>query len=55
MDADRLLAKDENRAPVAKLDLDLKAYSKQLIQHAETLHELANRDDAWEQLQTSAD
>ena len=55
MDADRLLAMDENKAPVAKPDLDVKAYSKQLIQHAETLYDLANRDEAWEQLQTSAD
>jgi uncharacterized protein DUF4826 len=54
MDADRLLGMDEVKAPVAKPDLDLKAYSKQLIQHAETLYDLTNRDDVWEQLQTSA-
>ena len=53
MDADRLLHMEENKAPVAKPDIDLKAYSKQLIQHAETLHDLANRDESWEQLQTS--
>jgi len=52
MDADRLLATQQIKAPVAKPDLDVKAYSKQLIKHAETLYDLANRDEAWEQLQS---
>jgi uncharacterized protein DUF4826 len=53
MDANRLLDMEENKAPIAKPDIDLKAYSKRLIQYAETLYDLADRDESWEQLQTS--
>lgn len=50
MDADRLLETERSKLAVEKTDEKLQAYSKQLIQHAETLHDLANRDEAWEQL-----
>lgn len=50
MDADRLLNLDKDRLAVEAVDPKMQDYSKKLIQHAEMLYDLANRDDAWEQL-----
>lgn len=55
MDADRLLDFKENKAPVENSDTHMQAYSKQLIQYAESLYDLASRDDVWQERQTFND
>lgn len=49
MDADQLMDLAKNRAPVDNTDMHMEAYSKQLIQYAESLYDLANHDDVWQQ------
>jgi len=55
MDADRILEHERNKLAVEKTDEKMQAYSKRLIQYAETLYDLVNRDDVWEQSPTSGD
>lgn len=55
MDADRLLNFEKNTATGENTDLRMQAYSKQLIQLAESLYDLADRDDVWQQRQTFGD
>lgn len=55
MDADRILNIEANKGPIANTGKNMQAYSKQLIQRAEILYDLASRDDAWQQLQTFSD
>lgn len=55
MDADRLASLEKVKAPVANSATSMQAYSKKLIQHAEVLYDLAERDDAWQELQPLAD
>lgn len=55
MDADRLLNFEKNKAPVGSTDTRMQVYSKQLIQHAESLYDLADRDDVWQERQSFGD
>lgn len=55
MDADRLVNFDQKTAPDKKTDERMQDYSNKLIQYAETLYDLANRDDAWEERQSFAE
>lgn len=55
MDADRLASLEKVKAPVANTDASMQAYSKKLIRYAETLYDLAQRDDAWDELQPLVD
>lgn len=55
MDADRLLKLNEKKLAIENTDPKMRDYSKRLIQYAESLYEMTNRDDAWDQLQTSDD
>jgi len=50
MDADRILQLENKKLPIENPDVRIRDYSKKLIHYAETLYELAGRDDAWEQL-----
>ncbi len=49
MDADRLLNLAKNKAPVENAGAHMETYTKKLIQYAESLYDLANRDDVWQQ------
>jgi hypothetical protein len=53
MDADRLIETEKRKAVIENVNSEMQAYSKKLIQHAETLYDLADRDEAWEELQTA--
>jgi len=55
MDADRLLNLEKNTAAVEIAGMNMQAYAKQLIQHAESLYDLAERDDVWQEPQTFDD
>lgn len=50
LDAERLLHSEQAKAADGKLDQRMKDYSDRLIRCAETLYELAERDEAWEEL-----
>ena len=52
MDADRLLSREHNKLAVEKSDTRMQDFSKKLIKHAETLYEMANRDDVWQERQS---
>jgi aconitase A len=47
MDADRLLDLAKNKAPVENAGAHMETYTKKLIQYAESLYDLASRDDVW--------
>ena len=51
MDADRILANENKKSPIENPDEKMRNYSKQLIQYAETLYDLASRDEAWQPIQ----
>lgn len=53
MDADRLLDLAKNRTPAENAEAHMEAYTNKLIQHAETLYDLAARDDVWQQSPTA--
>ena len=55
MDADRIASLETVKAPVASAENSMQAYSRKLIQYAETLYDLAERDDAWQELQPLVD
>ncbi len=55
LDADRIASLETVKAPVADGGNSMQAYSKKLIQYAETLYDLAERDDAWQELQPLAE
>jgi hypothetical protein len=55
MDADRILARENKKSPIENPDEKIRGYSKQLIQYAEMLYDLAGRDEAWEQMQAPVD
>lgn len=55
MDADRIASLETVKAPVADGGNSMQAYSKKLIQYAETLYDLSERDDAWQELQPLAE
>lgn len=48
LDADRLVDFERSKGSGKKAEKRMKEYSNKLIQHAETLYDLANRDEAWE-------
>lgn len=50
MDADRLQNLDPVRAPVVDSAAGTQVYAKKLIHYAEMLYDLAERDDAWQDL-----
>ena len=52
MDADRLLSREHNKLAVEKPDARMQDFSNRLIKHAETLYEMANRDDVWQERQS---
>lgn len=52
MDADRLLSREHNKLAVEKQDARMQDFSNKLIRHAETLYEMANRDDVWQERQS---
>jgi len=49
MDADRLLDITKKRPTVEGTQENMEAYTKQMIQYAESLYDLAGRDDVWQQ------
>ena len=51
MDADRLLESVKTKPPVEKSEAVINTYAKKLIQNAESLYDLASRDDPWKQRQ----
>lgn len=53
MDADRIMNLNKEKPATDKGKQKMQAYAQRLIQYAETLAELANRDEAWEQLQAT--
>jgi len=54
MDADRLASFGQDAAANADVDERMKEYSGKLIQYAETLYDLSNRDHVWEERQSFA-
>ncbi|MDH3266907.1 MAG: DUF4826 family protein [Gammaproteobacteria bacterium] len=52
MDADRLAALELNKTSGENADERMQAYSKRLIAHAESLYDLANRDEIWQERQS---
>ena len=52
MDADRLLSREHSKLAVEKQDARMQDFSNKLIRHAETLYEMANRDDVWQERQS---
>ena len=54
MDADRLTSLDQSKAPSDMSPERLQAFADELIKNAEMLHELAVRDEAWDQIQMPA-
>ena len=49
MDADRLTALAQDKAPVENTETHMEAYTEKLIQYAELLYELTTRDEIWKQ------
>ena len=49
MDADRLLAIAKDKPTVEGTQENMEAYTSQMIQYAESLYDLASRDDVWQQ------
>jgi len=49
MDADQLLLLAKNKSPVKDTEEHMEAYTTKLIQYAESLYDLASRDDVWQQ------
>ena len=49
VDADRLLHVAKNKPLVENSEQHMKAYTSQLIEYAESLYDLADRDDVWQQ------
>ena len=49
VDADRLLHLAQNKPTVENSEQHMKAYTSQLIGYAESLYDLADRDDVWQQ------
>ena len=47
MDADQLLESVKTNSPVEKSEAVINTYAKKLIQNAESLYDLASRDDVW--------
>lgn len=54
MDADRLVNFGSSDASNEVSPERMQAYSDRLIQYAETLYDMANRDEPWEELQSFA-
>lgn len=52
MDADRLVNFAKSKASGGTSEKQMQEYSSKLIQYAETLYELSNRDDVWQEPQT---
>lgn len=55
MDADRILKIEKSKLSVENPDAKMQDFSKQLIHHAESLYEMANRDDVWQERQSLGD
>lgn len=49
MDADRLLNLEKSKNTGKKEVKRMKAYAKKLVEHAEVLYELTERDDVWQE------
>ena len=47
VDADHLLQMSKVKSTVANSEATLEAHAKKLIQHAESLYDLASQDDVW--------
>jgi len=47
MDADKLVELAKNRNPVENTEANMEAYTNKLIQYAESLYEMSERDDVW--------
>jgi hypothetical protein len=47
MDADRLFEMAKAKSPVANSGAIIEAHAKKVIQHAESLYDLASQDDVW--------
>jgi hypothetical protein len=54
MDADRLVSFEQNKTSGEKNVERMQAYANKLIQYAETLYDLADRDEVWEERQSFA-
>jgi hypothetical protein len=54
MDADRLVNFEQSKTSGDKDVNRMKAYANKLIQYAETLYDLADRDEVWEERQSFA-
>lgn len=55
MDADRLLNLEKSKNTGKKEVKRMKAYAKKLVEYAETLYDLTNRDEVWEERQPFAE
>ncbi len=55
LDADRLLNHPQAKGPDDKPDKKMQEFSNKLIQYAEVLYDLANRDEVWEERQSFTD
>jgi Domain of unknown function (DUF4826) len=55
MDADRILNVEKSKLAVENPDSKMWDFSNRLIQHAESLYEMANRDDVWQERQSLGD
>ncbi len=55
MDADRLMNRENSKLAVEKSDTSMRAFSQKLIENAEILYEMANRDDVWQERQSLVD
>jgi hypothetical protein len=55
MDADRILNVEKSKLAVENPDSKMQDFSKRLIHHAESLYEMANRDDVWQERQSLGD
>lgn len=47
MDADRLLGMAKAKSPIANSEAIVESHAKELIQHAESLYDLASQDEIW--------
>jgi hypothetical protein len=47
MDADRLLGMAKAKSPIENSEVIVESHAKELIQHAESLYDLASQDEIW--------
>jgi hypothetical protein len=47
VDAERFMKMSKAKSPIADSEATLEAHAKKLIQHAESLYDLASQDDVW--------